>query len=85
MPSARGAVHPGSVEANVSLFGVNQVLLFDEGVYDHPWGYKSGVSAARAAIDAALRGEGFFEAVEASEEIRVAVDRWGYLAPDAVR
>ncbi len=85
MPSARGVMHPGSVEANVSLFGANQVLLFDEGVYDHPWGYKSGVSAARAAIDAALRGEGFFEAVEASEEMRVAVDRWGYLAPDAVR
>jgi len=85
MPAARGGLHPGSVEANVSLFGVDQALVFDEGVYDHPWGFKSGVSAARAAIDAALRGEGFYEVVEANEEIRAAVDRWGYLAPDAVR
>lgn len=84
LPAAVGMVHPGSVETNVLLFGTDQALMFDEGVYGHPWGCKSGVIAARAALDAALRGEGFYEAVEGSEELKLAADRWGYLPPDEV-
>jgi len=84
LPAAVGAVHPGSVETNVMLFGTDQVLMFDESIYGHPWGCRSGVMAARAALDAALRGEGFFEAVEGSEELKLAADRWGYLSPDEV-
>ncbi len=78
MPVACRGIFPGSLEANILTFGQDQVLMADEAIFFHPWGIKAGAKALREAMDAIMRGEGVLMAAQTSDEIKQAIEKWGY-------
>ncbi len=77
MPVIQGAIHPGTVESNLEN-SIEEVLIMPDSPWLHPNGEESGISAIRQAIDAFLRGETVLEAAKVSEDLRIALERWGY-------
>lgn len=84
LPVGCGGVHPGLAEANVSIFGKDQVILAEDGIYEHPWGIRAGATAMKQALDAVMRGESTLNASKIQDELRLAVEKWGYTPPEAL-
>ena len=78
MPAACGGVFPGSLEANILTFGQDQILMADEAIFFHPWGIRAGAKALREALDAIMRGEGVLMAAQTHDELKQAIEKWGY-------
>ncbi len=78
MPAACRGVFPGSLEANILTFGQDQVLMADEAIFFHPWGIQAGAKALREAMDAIMRGEGVLMAAQTHDELKQAIEKWGY-------
>jgi len=78
MPAACRGIFPGSLEANILTFGQDQVLMADEAIFFHPWGIQAGAKALREAMDAIMRGEGVLMAAQTHDELKQAIEKWGY-------
>jgi 2,3-diketo-5-methylthiopentyl-1-phosphate enolase len=78
-PIIGGGVHPGTVERYLSEIGPEVVLGVGGAIQGHPGGAGAGVRAMHAAIEAAVAGTPVREAAKDSEELAVAIDRWGVL------
>jgi len=76
-PLVGGGVHPGMVPYLIELVGTDFVAGAGGAVHGHPQGSRAGAKAMRDAIDAACRGEDLFEAAKKSEELQMALDKWG--------
>lgn len=76
MPGA--GVHPGSVEVMLAENGPDMIFLAGGGMLGHPMGYTAGAKAFRQAIDAAMAGIPLDQAAQTNEELRVALQTWGY-------
>ena len=79
MPAAYGKIFPGSLEANILTFGQDQILVADEAIFSHPWGVQAGARALREAMDAIMRGEGVLMAAQTHDELKQAIEKWGYI------
>ena len=78
LPSVGGGVHPGIVETYMRELG-NDIMLAPGGaVQGHPMGAAAGVKAMLQAIDYVLKGETVQQAMEEHEELRAAIEQFGY-------
>ena len=77
-PVASGGVHPGIVPLNVRLLGKDIVVQAGGGIHGHPKGTRTGARAMRQAVDAVVKGISLEEYSETHEELRQAVEKWGY-------
>lgn len=81
IPVSSGGIHPGLIPKIIELFGIDFIIQVGGGVLGHPDGPKAGGKAVRAAIDAAIEGKPLDEAAKYSEELRKALEKWGYRTP----
>lgn len=77
-PVASGGVHPGIVPLNVRLLGKDIVIQAGGGIHGHPKGTRTGARAMRQAVDAVMKNISLEEYSETHEELRQAVEKWGY-------
>jgi len=73
-----GGVHPGMVPALIATYGRDFIIGAGGGVHGHPMGSRAGARAFRQAIDAVMKGILLEEAAKEHEELRVALETWGY-------
>ncbi|MHC1586471.1 MAG: RuBisCO large subunit C-terminal-like domain-containing protein [Candidatus Hecatellaceae archaeon] len=73
-----GGIHPGMVPAQIATYGLDQVIGAGGGIHAHPKGPRAGGRAFRQAIDATMKGIPLEEAAKEHEELRMALDKWGY-------
>lgn len=77
-PAVGGGVHPGMVEQYISDLGSDIILASGGAVQGHPMGAAAGAKAMRQAIDAAVEGIQIDDAAGRNEELKCALDLWGY-------
>lgn len=78
MPVCSGGMHPGLVEALVKVAGKNIQVQAGGGVAGHPLGVRAGAMAMAQAVEAAHLGIGLKEYAKDHEELRLALEKWGY-------
>lgn len=78
MPSLGGGVHPGIAERYMKDLGTDIILAPGGSVQGHPQGAAAGVRAMLQSIDAVMAGIPLDEAAKSHEELKVALDLWGY-------
>ncbi len=79
MPCIGGGVHPGMAERYMKDLGNDIILAPGGSVQGHPMGATAGARAMRQAIDAVMSGTSLTEASQSNEELRVALERFGYI------
>jgi 2,3-diketo-5-methylthiopentyl-1-phosphate enolase len=77
-PMPGGGTTQGHVEDVVNKFGIDVIIASGAGIHAHPMGPRAGAKAFRQAIDAAVKGQKADEAAKEHEELRVALNEWGY-------
>ncbi|MGO0063167.1 2,3-diketo-5-methylthiopentyl-1-phosphate enolase [Brevibacillus fluminis] len=75
VPSA--GIHPGLVPQLFADFGVDQVVNAGGGIHGHPGGATAGAKAFVDAIAAAVQGRTLADAAQDSEELSLALAKWG--------
>ena len=80
-PVTSGGLHPGLLPEIIRIFGKDIVIQVGGGVWGHPKGGRAGAIAVRQAIDAALDGISLREYAKEREELRGALEKWGFLKP----
>ncbi|MET3292686.1 UNVERIFIED_CONTAM: ribulose 1,5-bisphosphate carboxylase large subunit-like protein [Brevibacillus sp. OAP136] len=75
VPSA--GIHPGLVPQLFADFGVDQVVNAGGGIHGHPGGATAGAKAFVDAIAASVEGRTLAEAAQNSEELSLALAKWG--------
>ncbi len=80
-PVTSGGLHPGLIPEIISMFGKDIVIQVGGGTWGHPLGGRAGAAAVRQALDAALKGVSLDEYAETRKELRVALEKWGYVKP----
>lgn len=78
LPSVGGGVHPGIVEKYIKDLGPDIMLAPGGAVQGHPMGAAAGVRAMFQAVDYVMKGEKLEEAVKEHEELRAAIEKFGY-------
>ena len=76
-PVCSGGLHPGLFEDLIGIMGKDIIIQCGGGIHGHPDGTKAGATAARQAVDAAMKGTGLEEYAEDHEELKKALDKWG--------
>jgi len=80
-PVSSGGIHPGLIPKIIEIFGRDVIIQVGGGVLGHPDGPRAGGKAVRVAIEAAINGTPLDEAAKHSEELRKALEKWGYQTP----
>lgn len=80
-PAVGGGLHPGLVELYMKDLGKDIVLACGGAIQGHPQGPAAGARAMRQAIDAVVQGLPMEEAKKDHEELKTALDLWGYRKP----
>ena len=78
-PVCSGGVHPGTLPRLIKTMGKDIICQAGGGVSAHPLGVEAGARAMKQALDASLEGTDLKEYSKTHEELRIAIDRWGYL------
>ena len=81
MPVASGGIHPGLVPANIKKLGIDLVINAGGGIHGHPRGTRAGAAAMRQAVDAVMKDLSLKEYAKTHEELRLALEKWGYEEP----
>jgi len=74
-----GGIHPGTLPRLIKTMGKNIICQAGGGVSAHPLGVEAGAKAMKQALDASLEGINLKEYSKTHKELRIAIDRWGYL------
>ena len=79
MPVASGGVHPALVPANLEILGAPDIQLnAGGGIHGHPKGSRAGAAAMKQAMEAYMKGVPLEEYAKTHEELRQALEHWGY-------
>jgi ribulose-bisphosphate carboxylase large chain len=78
-----GGLHPGLVPEIVEKFGVDVGIQFGGGIHGHPLGSRAGTMAVRQAVDACMKKKSLEEYAKKHEELKIALEHWGYFRPKA--
>ncbi len=81
MPVSSGGLHPGIIPEIIEMLGKDIVLQAGGGVHGHPGGSAAGAAAVMQAVEATLEGIPLEEYAGTHEELRAALEHWGYLRP----
>lgn len=80
-PVSSGGLHPGLIPDVINLFGNDVIVQAGGGVHGHPKGTYAGAKALRQAIDAAVEEIPLDEYAKGHEELRLAIEKWGFVKP----
>lgn len=80
-PVTSGGLHPGLIPEIIDMLGHNIIIQVGGGVWGHPDGGRAGAAAVRQALDAALKKIPLQEHARTNEELRRALEKWGYIRP----
>jgi ribulose-bisphosphate carboxylase large chain len=80
-PVSSGGLHPGLVPDVMKIYGNEMVLLVSGGIHGHPKGTRAGAMAAMQAVEATMDGVTLKEKAKKHEELRLALEKWGYMKP----
>lgn len=81
MPVSSGGLHPGLVPEIMRIFGGDVIIQAGGGVLGHPDGPRAGAKALRQAMEAVLEGISLEEHAKKHQELRRALEKWGYMRP----
>ncbi|MGY0288854.1 MAG: type III ribulose-bisphosphate carboxylase [Candidatus Methanodesulfokora washburnensis] len=81
MPVSSGGLHPGLIPEIMRIFGGDVIIQAGGGVLGHPDGPKAGAKALRQAMEAVLEGVDLEEYAKKHQELRRALEKWGYMKP----
>jgi ribulose-bisphosphate carboxylase large chain len=81
MPVSSGGLHPGLIPEIMRIFGGDVIIQAGGGVLGHPDGPKAGAKALRQAMEAVLEGMDLEEYAKKHQELRRALEKWGYMKP----
>jgi ribulose-bisphosphate carboxylase large chain len=81
MPVSSGGLHPGLIPEVMRIFGGDVIIQAGGGVLGHPDGPKAGAKALRQAMEAVLEGMDLEEYAKKHQELRRALEKWGYMKP----
>ncbi len=76
-----GGLHPGLVPELMTMLGNDIGIQCGGGVHGHPNGSRSGATALRQAIDAALNNISLKDYARTHIELKEALNKWGYTKP----
>lgn len=79
LPIASGGLHPGITESTLNILGTEVVINYGGGIHGHPGGSGAGARAAKASVDAYMKGIKLKDAIKMPEyyELSQAVKEWG--------
>ena len=77
IPVASGGLHPGVVGDVVEILGSDTVVQAGGGVHGHTDGTRAGARAMRDAAEATSDGVPVEERAKESDELAVALEKWG--------
>ena len=80
-PVSSGGLHPGLIPDVMNLLGHDILMQVGGGIWGHPEGGRAGATALRQAVDAVLKGISLDEYAEKKKELRMALEKWGYVKP----
>ncbi|MCS7134307.1 MAG: ribulose-bisphosphate carboxylase large subunit [Candidatus Pacearchaeota archaeon] len=78
-----GGLHPGLVPEVIKYLGFDIGIQFGGGIHGHPLGSRAGTIAARQAVEACMKNISLEEYAKTHEELKIALDHWGYFKPKA--
>lgn len=81
LPVSSGGIHPGIIPDVLRMMGNDIALLVSGGIHGHPGGTRDGATAAMQAIEAFMQGISLHQYATSHTELRVALEKWGYLRP----
>lgn len=84
MPVCSGGMHPGLVESLVARSGMDVQIQAGGGVAGHPDGIQGGARAMSQAVDAVYEGISLPDYALDHEELKKALDKWGYEKPSPI-
>ena len=74
-----GGIHAGTLPRLIKTMGRDIIAQAGGGVGAHPLGIEAGAKAMRQSVDAAMEGIDLKEYAKNHKELRLAIERWGYL------
>ncbi len=77
-PGPSAGIHPALVPVLFEDFGIESIINAGGGIHGHPAGAVGGGRAFRQAIDATLKGQKLTDAAQEHNELKIALDLWGY-------
>lgn len=80
-PVSSGGLHPGLVPQVMKLLGHDILIQIGGGIWGHPDGGRAGARALRQAIEATMDGISLSEYAKTHQELRRALETWGYTRP----
>ncbi|MEM2890316.1 MAG: RuBisCO large subunit C-terminal-like domain-containing protein, partial [Candidatus Hadarchaeum sp.] len=80
-PVSSGGLHPGLVPQVMKLLGHDILIQIGGGIWGHPDGGRAGARALRQAIEATMDGIPLGEYAKTHQELRRALETWGYTRP----
>jgi len=82
LPVASGGLHPGLLPELFDIYGTLDIVLqVGGGTQGHPMGIEAGARAVMQAIEAYREGIDLDEYSKTHKELKVALDKWGYIKP----
>ncbi|MEM2914309.1 MAG: RuBisCO large subunit C-terminal-like domain-containing protein, partial [Candidatus Bathyarchaeia archaeon] len=79
LPVSSAGNHPGNMRANIEVMGTDILFLAGGGILGHPDGPTAGAKAMMKAVEAAMKNIPIKEAVKESQELKRAIEKWGYI------
>ncbi len=74
-----GGIHAGVLQKLVRVMGKDIIAQAGGGVGAHPLGVEAGAKSMRQAVDAIMKGINLKEYAKTHKELKLAINRWGYL------
>lgn len=74
-----GGIHAGVLQRLVRVMGKDIIVQAGGGVSAHPLGIEAGAKSMRQAIEAIMKKIDLKEYAKTHKELKLAIDRWGYL------
>lgn len=82
LPVASGGLHPGILPELFRIYGTMDIgIQVGGGIHGHPKGTHAGAKAVSQAIEAIKQGISLKEMAEKHEELKLALEKWGYMKP----
>lgn len=78
MPVSSGGVYPGVVSKIIEISGKDVQIQAGGGVAGHPGGVRKGAMAMSQAVDAAMLGIDLETYANTHDELKTALDKWGF-------
>ncbi len=76
-PVASGGLNPLNIPDLFDIFGNDVIIQAGGGIHGNPLGTKSGATAMKQALEAALENETIEEKAKKHKELKAALDKWG--------